>query len=66
MFIKSIIFNSSPLSQFNIEFIIELGVNLIKNMKLSLTNLGLYLIIGALFINFLSFMSTNNQLVSNR
>jgi F-type H+-transporting ATPase subunit a len=66
MFLKSIMFNSSPLSQFNIEFLIEIGVNFVKNMKLSITNLGLYLVIGALFINLLSFMSTNNNLISNR
>lgn len=55
----------SPLDQFEIRDILNLEV-LGGNLHLSLTNIGLYLIIGALIILTLSIVSTNyNKLVSN-
>ncbi len=67
MYLNNIFFNSSPLSQFDIVFYIDICINFFNNIKLSLTNLGLYLIIGALFVNLIGLMSTNNnRLISNR
>lgn len=55
----------SPLDQFEIRDILNLEV-LGGNLHLSLTNIGLYLTIGALIILVLSIVSTNyNKLVSN-
>lgn len=55
----------SPLDQFEIRDILNLEV-LGGNLHLSLTNIGLYLTIGALIILTLSIVSTNyNKLVSN-
>jgi hypothetical protein len=55
----------SRLDQFEIRDILNLEV-LGGNLHLSLTNIGLYLTIGALIILVLSIVSTNyNKLVSN-
>lgn len=55
----------SPLDQFEIRDILNLEV-LGGNLHLSLTNIGLYLTIGAIIILTLSIVSTNyNKLVSN-
>jgi len=55
----------SPLDQFEIRDILNLEV-LGGNLHLSLTNIGLYLTIGALIILVLSIISTKyNKLVSN-
>jgi len=55
----------SPLDQFEIRDILNLEV-LGGNLHLSLTNIGFYLIIGALITIILSLVATNyNKLVSN-
>ena len=64
----SISFNKeifSPLEQFELRDL--LSINLLGNINLSLTNIGLYLTIGFIFILILSLLSTNyNKLISNK
>jgi hypothetical protein len=56
---------TSPLDQFEVRDILNLEV-LSGNFHLSLTNIGLYLTIGALIILISSIVATNyNKLVSN-
>lgn len=58
------ILSSSPLTQFEITDLFHL--NILNNINISLTNIGLYLTIGSLIILILSISSTNNnRLVSN-
>lgn len=63
---SNIFFNSSPLSQFDIQYHLDICLNILNNIKLSITNLGLYLVIGALFINNIGLITNNNKLISNR
>jgi F-type H+-transporting ATPase subunit a len=56
----------SPLHQFEIRDLLSLDAPLLGNLHFSITNIGLYLTIGALFVLVLSILSTNyNKLVSN-
>jgi F-type H+-transporting ATPase subunit a len=56
--------NTNPLDQFDIKDILSL--DFLENLHFSITNIGLYLIIGAFFVLALSLLSTNyNRLVSN-
>jgi F-type H+-transporting ATPase subunit a len=57
----------SPLDQFEIRNLISLHAPIIGNLHLSLTNIGLYLTIGAFIILTLSTLASNyNKIVSNR
>ena len=57
----------SPLDQFEIRDLLSLDASILGNLHLSITNMGLFLIIGALFFFILNFLSTNfNKLVGNR
>ena len=59
-------YNLSPLSQFEIRDLINLDTPILGNLHISLTNIGLYLTIGALFLLIVNLLSTNyNRLVSN-
>ena len=54
----------SPLDQFEIRDL--LSIDALGNLHLSITNIGLYLMIGVFFILTLSLLSTNyNRLVGN-
>jgi len=56
----------SPLSQFEIRDLINLDTPVLLNLHLSVTNIGFYLSIGALFLLVTNLLSTNyNKLVSN-
>jgi F-type H+-transporting ATPase subunit a len=56
----------SPLNQFDIRDLVSLEAPILGNLHLSITNIGFYLTIGALFILALNVLSTNyNKLVSN-
>ena len=56
----------SPLNQFEIKDLISMDAPILGNIHLSITNIGLYLMIGAFFILALSLLSTNyNKLVGN-
>jgi len=56
----------SPLNQFEIRDLFSLDFLILNNIHLSITNIGLYLTIGTLFIIILNLLSTNyNKLVSN-
>ena len=56
----------SPLNQFEIRDLLNLDAPVLGNLHISITNIGLYLIIGAFFILALKFLSTNfNNLVGN-
>jgi F-type H+-transporting ATPase subunit a len=53
----------SPLDQFEIRDLLSLDA---PNLHLAITNIGLYLTIGAIFILILTLLGTNyNKLVSN-
>jgi F-type H+-transporting ATPase subunit a len=55
----------SPLSQFEITDLIQMRI--LSSFRLSLTNIGFYLTLGAIFILILSLLSTNyNKLVSDK
>jgi hypothetical protein len=57
---------NSPLNQFEINDLISLDAPILGNLHLSITNIGLFLTLGAFFILALSLLSTNyNRLVSN-
>ena len=57
---------ASPLTQFEIRNLLSLDAPILGNINLSITNIGFYLIIGALFILILNLLSTNdNKLISN-
>ena len=57
---------NSPLSQFEIRDLLSLDAPILGNLHLSITNIGLFLMLGALFILALSLLTTNfNKLVGN-
>lgn len=51
----------SPLDQFEIKNLLALDANLLGNIHLSLTNIGLYLSIGFFLILTYSLLATNNN-----
>ena len=56
----------SPLSQFEIRDLLSLDAPVLGNLHISITNIGLYLVLGAFFILVLNLLSTNyNRLVGN-
>jgi F-type H+-transporting ATPase subunit a len=58
---------SSPLDQFEIRNLLSLDAPILGNLHISLTNIGLYLTIGAFLIISLNVLATNyNKVVSNR
>ena len=58
---------SSPLDQFGIRNLLSIDAPILANMHLSLTNIGLYLIIGAFLILSLNVLATNyNKVVSDK
>ena len=58
---------SSPLDQFEIRNLLYLDAPILANMHLSITNIGLYLTVGAFLILSFNLLATNyNKLVSNR
>jgi molybdopterin/thiamine biosynthesis adenylyltransferase len=57
---------TSPLDQFEIRDLINLNAPILGDLHLSLTNIGLYLIIGGCIAFYLSIIATNfNRVVSN-
>ena len=59
--------NKSPLDQFTIRNLLSIKADLLGNIQLSLTNIGLYLIIGAFLILSLNVLATNyNKVVSDK
>ena len=63
--INSLIINS-PLDQFEVRTLIGFNAPIFGNLHISLTNIGLYLIIGIIFLLILNVLSTNfNRLVGN-
>jgi F0F1-type ATP synthase membrane subunit a len=55
---------ASPLSQFEINDL--LNINILNYINLNITNIGLYLTIGFIFILIISTLATNeNKLISN-
>lgn len=56
----------SPLDQFEIRDLLSIDAPILGNLHISITNIGLYLMIGVFFILTLSILSTNyNRLVGN-
>jgi F-type H+-transporting ATPase subunit a len=57
---------TSPLSQFEIRDLLSLDAPILGNLHISITNIGLFLMLGGLFILALNLLSTNyNRLVGN-
>jgi F-type H+-transporting ATPase subunit a len=57
---------TSPLTQFEIRDLLSLDAPILGNLHMSITNIGLYLTIGAFFLLALNVLSTNyNKLISN-
>jgi F-type H+-transporting ATPase subunit a len=57
---------TSPLSQFEIRDLVSLDAAILGNLHLSITNIGLFLMLGAFFILGLNLLTTNyNKLVGN-
>ena len=58
---------ASPLDQFEIRDLLSLNAPILGNLHISLTNIGLYLTVGAFLILSLNLLATNyNKVVSNR
>jgi len=56
----------SPLDQFEVRNLLSLDAPILGNLHISLTNIGLYLTIGALLVLSLNILATNyNKIVSN-
>jgi F-type H+-transporting ATPase subunit a len=58
---RHIDFVLSPLDQFEIRDLFSINANLLGNINLSLTNIGLYLSIGLFLTLTYSLLSTNNN-----
>jgi F-type H+-transporting ATPase subunit a len=59
-------YTNSPLDQFEIRDLLSIETGIFGNYHISITNIGLYLVIGAILIITLNLLSTNfNKLVSN-
>jgi F-type H+-transporting ATPase subunit a len=57
---------TSPLDQFEIRNLLSLDAPILGNLQISLSNIGLYLTIGAFLILILNVLATNyNKVVSN-
>jgi len=57
---------TSPLDQFEIRNLLSLDAPVLGNLHISLTNIGLYLTIGALLLLTMNVLATNyNRVVSN-
>ena len=57
----------SPLDQFEVRDLLSLDLPILGYFHISITNIGFYLTLGALFIIALNLLSTNyNKLVSNK
>jgi len=57
---------TSPLDQFEIRNLLSLDAPVLGNLHISLTNIGLYLTIGAFLVLSLNVLATNyNKVVSN-
>lgn len=57
---------SSPLDQFEIRELLSLNAPILGHMHISLTNIGLYLTIGAFIALSLNILATNyNKIISN-
>ena len=58
---------TNPLSQFEIRDFFNIKLSFLNNLQLSLTNIGLYLILGASFILIINLLSINyNKLIGNK
>jgi F-type H+-transporting ATPase subunit a len=56
----------SPLDQFEIRNLLSIDAPILGNLHLSITNIGLYLTIGAFIVLILNVLATNyNKVVSN-
>ena len=61
------VYFTNPLSQFEIRDFFNIKLSFLNNLQLSLTNIGLYLVIGGLFILIINLLSTNyNKLIGNK
>jgi len=57
---------TSPLNQFEIRNLLSLDAPILGDLQISLTNIGLYLTIGAFAVLTLNVLSTNyNKVISN-
>jgi F-type H+-transporting ATPase subunit a len=58
---------SSPLDQFEIRNLLSIDAPILANIHISLTNIGLYLIIGMFLILTLNVLATNyNKVISDK
>ena len=58
---------TNPLDQFEIRNLISLDAPILGNTHISLTNIGLYLVIVAFLVLSISIMATNyNKIICNR
>ena len=57
--LRNIYISSSPLDQFEIRDLISIKANILGNIQLSLTNMGIYLGIALLIILVMHLLSTN-------
>jgi len=57
---------TSPLDQFEVRNLLSLDAPILANLHISLTNIGLYLIIGTLIALTLNLLATNyNKVIAN-
>ena len=59
--------NLSPLDQFEIRDLFNINSSLLGNINLSLTNIGLYLLLSFILIVILNLIATNyNKIINNK
>ena len=56
--------NKSPLDQFTIRNLLSIKADLLGNIQLSLTNIGLYLIITTIIVFMMYILATNYNIVT--
>jgi F-type H+-transporting ATPase subunit a len=57
--------NTSPLDQFEIRDLMSLDAPILGNIHLSITNIGLYLTIGAFLAFSLNILASHKRIISN-
>jgi F-type H+-transporting ATPase subunit a len=59
--VNTLHFVESPLDQFEVRDLFSLNANLLGNIQISLTNIGLYLTISTIIIIIYSLLASNNN-----
>nr|ASW34456.1 ATP synthase subunit 6 [Mycocalicium subtile] len=61
--LSKVIYNESPLDQFEIRDLVSIDLHVLDNTHISLTNIGMYLIISVIILLSLNIFTRNNNLI---